>query len=112
MHLFSDLNHPCDVVTSLTAFRKSPQFAPGLGPTRNDLSRKRARYPPLVGLDVGLYSEFLADDRVSQLHMAPLDGQPNKGNWVEKAKCALNHGHGIEKVANAAFDGILSRWGN
>ncbi len=44
--------------------------------------------------------------------LARLAGQPNKGNWVEKAKCALSHGHSIEKVANAACHGILSWWGN
>ena len=66
----------------------------------------------LIGPDMGLYSEFLADDRVSQLHMAPLAGPPNKGNWVEKAKCALSHGHSIEKIANAVLHDTSVWWGN
>ncbi len=41
-----------------------------------------------------------------------MTGRPNEGNWVERAKCALSHGHSIEDVANAAHRVGLAWCGN
>jgi hypothetical protein len=66
----------------------------------------------LIGDDTGLYRHLLEDTRLGALHLAPLTGRPDQGNWVEKATMALEFGSRIEDVAHAPFHGPLFWEGN
>ncbi len=54
----------------------------------------------LVGDDLDLYRRLLDMDHLSQYHLLPLEGRPDK-SWAEKAVCALDADHSVEEVAHA-----------
>lgn len=60
----------------------------------------------LIGNDIDLYRQVLAEERLKRLHLAPLITRPDESGWVEKAKVALECGYGIDEVAQAVFQGV------
>ena len=57
----------------------------------------------LVGDDLNLYQILLARTELEQLHLAPLVGYPDVGNWTERAIMALDHGYPPDQVALAVY---------
>jgi len=67
----------------------------------------------LVNDHLQVYRALLNNERLKDFHLVPL-GNEIKGNWVEKAKMALDQGYSAQKVAQAArgYQGFISWEGN
>ena len=59
----------------------------------------------LIGDDLELYLELLANGQMQRHHLIPLMGEPTE-TWIMKAKAALNHGYSVEEIARR-----LLHWG-
>jgi hypothetical protein len=56
----------------------------------------------LVGDDLALYKAMVKNSKLSELHLIPLQGQPNKA-WIERAKVALDAGYSPKAIVGATF---------
>jgi CheY-like chemotaxis protein len=72
------------------------QWVDGSGPMDSTLIAK------LAGNDLLMYREILRHERLSKLHLAPLNEHP-VGNWSEKAILALEAGYSPEQIASATL---------
>ena len=60
---------------------------------------------PLVGDDIDLYEELLANKTLKHLHLNPLYGKPTHA-WVLRVMAALSAGYSAKEIAHA------TRWGD
>jgi hypothetical protein len=62
----------------------------------------------LVDDDLGLYTELLKREGLSNYHLLPLEGHPI-GAWIDKALLAHEAGYGVDEIISAAF-GFSYSW--
>ncbi len=58
----------------------------------------------LVGQDIELYRSLVAAPRLRPHHLAPMNGRPDEGNWIIRAKAALDAGIAPRDIALAALE--------
>jgi len=74
--------------------------------------RSKELVKALVGADVSVYEQFLAEQGKERLHTVALEGDPDEPLWVEMARAALDAGYSPRDVASASFSGMRSWSGN
>ena len=62
----------------------------------------------LVDDSVVVYKHLLAQNHLSSLHLVPLQGHPDEGEWSNKAQAALDKGCPAGDVAGSVYG---SSWG-
>ena len=62
----------------------------------------------LVGEDLALYKQLLANPKLKHQHLKPLIGDPSSPGWTDKALLALQAGYSAERVAHGV---MASSWG-
>jgi hypothetical protein len=62
----------------------------------------------LVDDSVIVYKHLLAQNHLSSLHLVPLQGHPDEGEWSNQAQAALDKGYPADDVAGSVYG---SSWG-
>lgn len=63
----------------------------------------------LVGDDINLYRELLAQPRLIRHHLQPIHTLPDEA-WCERVKAALQHGYSVDEIAAVAADWPSEGW--
>jgi len=88
------------IATNSLSFEERKSLLATMSPFPND----HLIVTPLIGENIELYQELLANKDMKHLHLNPLYGKPTDA-WVAKVMTAMNSGYTAKEIAHA------TRWG-